>query len=92
MGVVAANAAEPRVTEAGDPSQLAALFSGGTPVYFSPEQAALQDKLMLLDAPDLYNSTKELWPVTPATSDLYAVGLTLLECFSPLPRHQARTV
>lgn len=62
--------------------QLCALLEGGTVTYMSPEQKWLLSELKKFDKGSEYSayvSLKEQWQITPAISDLFQVGLTVLE-------------
>ena len=62
--------------------QLCALLEGGTVTYMSPEQKWLLSELKKFDKGSEYSAyvaLKEQWQITPAISDLFQVGLTVLE-------------
>ena len=74
---------------------LAARFAGGTPMYFSPEQHWVRKELEH-KTKDEMRPLKEKWQLTPATSDLFQVALTVAEMYerskppSTLEKQQGR--
>ena len=60
---------------------LAAIFAGGTPLYFSPQQTWLGSQLKAAKGHDEeeYLRLKDEWLITPATCDMYQSALVALE-------------
>ena len=68
---------------------------GGTREYFCLEQLVLLDGLQTIDDEDAQRTFDEEKMLTPATSDLYQGGLTMLEAYSrslPLVHLDAKSV
>ena len=75
--------------------QLCAKMMGGTPEYFCLEQLILLDGLQTIDDENAQRAFDEEKMLTPATSDLYQGGLTMLEAYSrslPLVHLDAKSV
>ena len=71
---------------------LCAKLMGGTPEYFCSQQLWLLEEVKTFQDEDARDEFESKWMLTPATSDLYQIGMTMLEAharYLPLARRDS---